>query len=83
MRKEGKRLKRIEPSENQVIGADNIIDVETSIVPGTERVDYVTPVIEKKTTLVQDKKGNKLLWISIGMAILCAMMLIHSLFKTI
>lgn len=67
----------------QHINELDVIDVETSVVPGTERIDYITPIVKEKTTIVRDKKGNRLIWYCILAAILCAIALIHSLFTSI
>ncbi len=45
----------------------DIIDVEYT--EGEAKIDRITPVIERKTTLVDDKKGNKLLWIAMALGV--------------
>lgn len=46
---------------------DDVIDVEYVVHEG--KIDTITPVIESRTQIVQDRKGNRLIWLAIAMAV--------------
>lgn len=56
----------------------DIIDVEYT--EGEAKIDRITPVIENKTRIVYDKRGNRLLWIAIGLGAFAFISLIFAFF---
>lgn len=57
----------------------DIIDVEYT--EGEAKIDRITPVIESKTRLVDDKKGNRLLWIAIALGLFAFASLVLAFFS--
>ena len=57
---------------------DDVIDVEYVVHEG--KIDTITPVIENRTQIVQDRKGNRLKWLAIAMAVFAFISLVFAFF---
>ena len=55
---------------------DDVIDVEYVVHEG--KIDTITPVIESRTQIVQDRKGNCLIWLAIAMAVFAFVSLVFA-----